>query len=102
MGHLVRGRPDGTVDLLVHVSRGEHGPLPRPAGQYAWRARATDGRLTGPYTAWCHFRVDHTPPTAEVTTDATPKNVGVEATFTLKGTDTGSEIACARWQDRSV
>ncbi|MFE2876625.1 FG-GAP repeat domain-containing protein [Streptomyces roseus] len=67
-------------------------------GQYAWRARATDGKLTGPYTAWCYFRVDHTPPTAEITTDASPKRVGEEATFTLKGTDTGSGIACARWR----
>lgn len=76
--------------------------LLKDGGQYAWRARATDGKLTGPYSAWCHFRVDHTPPTAEVVTDATPKKVGVEATFTLKGTDTGSEIACARWQDTPV
>ncbi|KMO98491.1 FG-GAP repeat domain-containing protein [Streptomyces roseus] len=69
-------------------------------GQYAWRARATDGKLTSPYTAWCYFRVDHTPPTAEVTTDASPKRAGEEATFTLKGTDTdaGSGIACARWR----
>ncbi|CAM5485063.1 hypothetical protein SAVIM338S_03349 [Streptomyces avidinii] len=71
-------------------------------GQYAWRARATDGKLTGAYSAWCYFRVDHTQPTAEVTTDATPKKVGEEATFTLKGTDTGSEIACARWQTTPV
>ncbi|MFE5722759.1 FG-GAP repeat domain-containing protein [Streptomyces erythrochromogenes] len=76
--------------------------LLKDGGQYAWRARASDGKLTGPYTPWCHFRVDHTPPTAEVTTDATPKHAGVEATFTLKGTDTGSEIACARWQDTPV
>ncbi|MEV6955836.1 hypothetical protein [Streptomyces sp. NPDC051183] len=67
-------------------------------GQYAWRARATDSKLTSPYTAWCYFRVDRTPPTAEVTTDASPKKVGEEATFTLKGADTGSEIACARWR----
>ncbi|MFD3542699.1 hypothetical protein ACFWUQ_24860 [Streptomyces sp. NPDC058662] len=67
-------------------------------GLYAWRARATDGKLTSAYTAWCYFRVDHAPPTAEVTTDATPKRVGEEATFTLKGADRGSEIACARWQ----
>lgn len=67
-------------------------------GQYAWRVRATDGKLTSPYTAWCYFRVDHTQPTAEVTTDGTPKKVGEEAAFTLKGTDTGSGIACARWQ----
>ncbi|MFJ6798180.1 hypothetical protein [Streptomyces sp. NPDC091268] len=66
-------------------------------GRYAWRARATDGKLTSPYTAWCYFRVDRTPPTAEITTDAAPKVVGQEATFTLKGADTGSEIACARW-----
>ncbi|WP_030706699.1 FG-GAP repeat domain-containing protein [Streptomyces sp. NRRL F-2580] len=72
--------------------------LLKDGGQYAWRARSTDGKLTSPYTAWCHFRVDHAPPTAEVTTDASPKKVGEEATFTLKGTDTGSEIACARWQ----
>lgn len=71
-------------------------------GQYAWRARATDGKLTSPYTAWCYFRVDHTAPTAEVTTDAAPKKVGEEAAFTLKGTDTGSEIACARWQTSAV
>ncbi len=76
--------------------------LLKDGGRYAWRARATDGKLTGPYTAWCHFRVDHTPPTAEVTTDGSPKKVGEEATFTLKGTDTGSEIACARWQDTPV
>ncbi|MFF7298378.1 FG-GAP repeat domain-containing protein [Streptomyces sp. NPDC008265] len=76
--------------------------LLKDGGQYAWRARATDGKLTGPYTSWCYFRVDHTPPTAEVTTDATPKTVGQEAAFTLKGTDTGSEIACARWQDTPV
>lgn len=72
--------------------------LLKDGGQYAWRARATDGKLTGPYTAWCYFRVDHTRPTAEVTTDETPKKVGEEATFTLKGTDGGSGIACARWQ----
>lgn len=71
-------------------------------GQYAWRARATDGKLTSPYTAWCYFRVDHTPPTAEITTDETPKKVGEAATFTLKGTDTGSEIACARWRTTST
>ncbi|MFD5618553.1 FG-GAP repeat domain-containing protein [Streptomyces yangpuensis] len=76
--------------------------LLKDGGQYAWRARATDGRLTSAYTAWCHFRVDHTPPTAEVTTDASPKKVGEEATFTLKGADTGSELACARWQDTPV
>ncbi|MFJ6780716.1 FG-GAP repeat domain-containing protein [Streptomyces yangpuensis] len=75
--------------------------LLKDGGQYAWRARATDG-LTSAYTAWCHFRVDHTPPTAEVTTDASPKKVGEEATFTLKGADTASEIACARWQDTPV
>ncbi|MFI6001390.1 FG-GAP repeat domain-containing protein [Streptomyces sp. NPDC051366] len=69
-------------------------------GQYAWRARSSDGTLTGPYTAWCYFRVDHTQPTAEVTTDATPKKVGKEATFTLHGSDAsnGSGIACARWR----
>lgn len=67
-------------------------------GQYAWRARATDGKLTSPYTAWCYFRVDLDGPTAEITTDAAPKTVGQEATFTLKGADTGSELACARWQ----
>ncbi|MFJ3831565.1 hypothetical protein ACIPWI_26880 [Streptomyces sp. NPDC090046] len=71
--------------------------LVKDGGQYAWRARATDGKLTSPYTAWCHFRVDQTQPTAEVTTDDTPKKVGEEATFTLKGTDGGSGIACARW-----
>lgn len=71
-------------------------------GQYAWRARATDGKLTGAYTPWCYFRVDTTQPSAEVTTDATPKKVGEEATFTLKGTDTGSGIACARWQTDST
>ncbi|MFJ7208296.1 hypothetical protein ACIQWR_32805 [Streptomyces sp. NPDC098789] len=71
-------------------------------GQYAWRARSTDGTLTGPYTAWCYFRVDHTPPTAEVTTDATPKQVGQLATFTLRGSDTGSGIACARWSTDTV
>ncbi|MGW6782527.1 FG-GAP repeat domain-containing protein [Streptomyces sp. NPDC054987] len=76
--------------------------LLKDGGQYAWRARATDGKLASAYTAWCHFRVDHTPPTAEVTTDASPKKVGEEATFTLKGADTGSEIACARWQDTPV
>ncbi|WP_331720566.1 VCBS repeat-containing protein (plasmid) [Streptomyces sp. NBC_00161] len=67
--------------------------------QYAWRARTSDGQLTGPYTQWCYFRVDHTPPTADVTTDATPKRAGEEAVFTLHGsdTDTGSGIACARW-----
>ncbi|MET9699953.1 VCBS repeat-containing protein [Streptomyces sp. NPDC006529] len=70
--------------------------------QYAWRARAADGKSTGPYTAWCYFRVDRTPPTAEVTTDATPKKVGEEATFTLRGADTGSEIACARWSTTST
>ncbi|WP_327168281.1 VCBS repeat-containing protein [Streptomyces subrutilus] len=71
-------------------------------GRYAWRARATNGKLTGPYTSWCHFRVDSTPPTAEVTTDASPKKAGEEASFTLSGTDTGSEIACARWRTTSV
>ncbi|WP_158734412.1 hypothetical protein [Streptomyces sp. NRRL F-2747] len=72
----------------------------KDGGQYAWRARTTDGKLTGPYTAWCYFRVDHTPPTAEVTTDAAPKKVGEEAVFTLHGSDadTGSGIACARWR----
>lgn len=69
-------------------------------GQYAWRARATDGKLTSPYTAWCYFRVDQEQPTAAVTTDANPKKVGEEATFTLKGgdTETGSGLACARWR----
>lgn len=76
--------------------------LLKDGGQYGWRARTTDGTLTSPYTAWCYFRVDHTPPTAEVTTDATPKRVGEEATFTLKGADTGSEIACARWRTSST
>ncbi|MFF3089700.1 hypothetical protein ACFVRB_32360 [Streptomyces nojiriensis] len=76
--------------------------LLKDGGQYAWRARATDGKLTSPYTAWCYFRVDHTQPTAEVTTDETPKKVGEEATFTLKGTDGGSGIACARWQTTPV
>ncbi|MFD5416100.1 hypothetical protein [Streptomyces nojiriensis] len=76
--------------------------LLKDGGQYAWRARATDGKLTSPYTAWCYFRVDHTQPTAEVTTDETPKKVGEEATFTLKGTDGGSGIACARWQTSPV
>ncbi|WKD34916.1 FG-GAP repeat domain-containing protein [Streptomyces xanthophaeus] len=76
--------------------------LLKDGGQYAWRARATDGKLTSPYTAWCYFRVDHTRPTAEVTTDETPKKVGEEATFTLKGTDDGSGIACARWQTSPV
>ncbi|AWZ06505.1 MULTISPECIES: VCBS repeat-containing protein [unclassified Streptomyces] len=76
--------------------------LLKDGGQYAWRARATDGKLTGAYSAWCYFRVDHTQPTAEVSTDATPKMQGVEATFTLKGTDTGSEIACARWQTTPI
>ncbi|MBT1186666.1 hypothetical protein HET69_22345 [Streptomyces sp. CJ_13] len=71
--------------------------LLKDGGQYAWRARATDGTLTSPYTAWCHFRVDQTQPTAEVTTDASPKEQGKEASFTLKATDTGSGIACARW-----
>lgn len=72
--------------------------LLKDGGQYAWRARTTDGKLTSAYTAWCYFRVDHTPPTSDVATDTSPKKVGEEATFTLKGTDTGSEIACARWQ----
>lgn len=76
--------------------------LLKDGGRYAWRARATDGKLTSPYTTWCHFRVDHTRPTAEVTTDETPKKVGEEATFTLKGTDGGSGIACARWQTSPV
>ncbi|MFF4005746.1 hypothetical protein [Streptomyces sp. NPDC001717] len=76
--------------------------LLKDGGQYAWRARATDGKLTSPYTAWCYFRVDHTQPTAEVTTDSTPKKQGVEATFTLKGSDSGSGIACARWQTSPV
>ncbi|MCM1973293.1 VCBS repeat-containing protein [Streptomyces sp. G1] len=71
-------------------------------GQYGWRARATDGKLTSPYTPWCYFRVDKTPPTAKVTTDAKPKKVGQEASFTLHGTDTGSEIACARWQTQQT
>ncbi|WP_407838585.1 hypothetical protein ACE1OC_23015 [Streptomyces sp. DSM 116496] len=74
------------------------GDLLKEGGQYGWRARATDGKLTGAYTPWCYFRVDTTHPTAEVTTDAKPKRVGQEATFTLHGTDTGSGIACARWQ----
>lgn len=76
--------------------------LLKDGGQYAWRARATDGKLDSPYTAWCYFRVDHTQPTAEVTTDESPKRVGEEATFTLKGTDGGSGIACARWQTTPV
>ncbi|MFB7981137.1 FG-GAP repeat domain-containing protein [Streptomyces vinaceus] len=69
-------------------------------GQYAWRARSSDATLTGAYTPWCYFRVDHTPPTAEVTTDTKPKKVGEEATFTLRGSDAdgGSGIACARWR----
>ncbi|MFD7029035.1 FG-GAP repeat domain-containing protein [Streptomyces sp. NPDC059917] len=71
-------------------------------GQYAWRARSTDGTLTGPYTAWCYFRVDHTPPTAGITTDATPKKVGQLAGFTLRGSDSGSGIACARWSTDPV
>lgn len=71
-------------------------------GLYAWRARTTDGKLTGPYTAWCYFRVDHTSPTADVTTDVTPKKVGQEAVFTLHGSDTGSGIACARWRTTST
>ncbi|MFF4293391.1 FG-GAP repeat domain-containing protein [Streptomyces vinaceus] len=72
----------------------------KDGGQYAWRARTTDGKLTGPYTAWCYFRVDHTPPTAQVTTDATPKKAGEDAVFTLRGSDadTGSGMACARWR----
>ncbi len=67
--------------------------------QDAWRARTSDGQLTGPYTQWCYFRVDHIPPTADMTTDATPKKAGEEAVFTLHGsdTDTGSGIVCARW-----
>ncbi|MGW6704366.1 hypothetical protein ACWGDE_05680 [Streptomyces sp. NPDC054956] len=76
--------------------------LLKDGGQYAWRARATDGKLTSTPSAWCFFRVDHTPPTAEVTTDATPKQEGVEATFTLKGGDTGSGLACARWQTTPI
>ncbi|MET9959438.1 VCBS repeat-containing protein [Streptomyces sp. NPDC006326] len=71
-------------------------------GLYAWRARTADGKLTGSYTAWCYFRVDHTSPTADVTTDATPKKVGEEAVFTLHGSDTGSGIACARWRTTST
>ncbi|MFI5986733.1 FG-GAP repeat domain-containing protein [Streptomyces sp. NPDC051555] len=74
----------------------------KDGGQYAWRARSNDGTLTGPYTAWCYFRVDHTSPTAEVTTDATPKKVGQLAGFTLRGSDTGSGIACARWSTDTV
>ncbi|WP_405439897.1 hypothetical protein OG373_22355 [Streptomyces avidinii] len=76
--------------------------LLKDGGQYAWRARATDGKLTSPYTAWCYFRVDHTRPTAEVTTDEAPKKVGEEANFTVKGADSGSGIACARWQTSPV
>ncbi|MGW5402102.1 hypothetical protein [Streptomyces sp. NPDC003952] len=76
--------------------------LLKEGGQYGWRARATNGKLTSAYTPWCYFRVDRTPPTAEVTTDAKPKKVGQEASFTLHGTDTGSEIACARWQTDSL
>ncbi|MFE4262412.1 FG-GAP repeat domain-containing protein [Streptomyces sp. NPDC056883] len=71
-------------------------------GQYGWRARATDGKLTSPYTPWCYFRVDKTPPTAKVTTDSKPKRVGQEASFTLHATDIGSEVACARWQTRQT
>ncbi|WP_327130838.1 VCBS repeat-containing protein [Streptomyces sp. NBC_01343] len=69
-------------------------------GRYAWRARTSDATLTGPYSAWCCFRVDHTPPTANVTTDAMPKKVGEEAAFTLHGSDAdgGSGIACAHWR----
>ncbi|MDD9377126.1 hypothetical protein M8Z33_10665 [Streptomyces sp. ZAF1911] len=85
-------------DQTAYVS----GDLVKEGGQYGWRARATDGKLTGAYTPWCYFRVDKTPPTAEVTTDAKPKKVGQEASFTLHGTDTGSEIACARWQTDST
>ncbi|MEV7616882.1 hypothetical protein [Streptomyces sp. NPDC089799] len=74
--------------------------------RYAWRARATDSTLTSPYTPWCHFRVDRTPPTAAISSTDFPesgsggtptKTAGQEGTFTLRGTDLGSGIACARW-----
>ncbi|GAA1562478.1 FG-GAP-like repeat-containing protein [Streptomyces globosus] len=75
-------------------------------GRYAWRVRTADATRTSPYTAWCHFRVDRTPPTAGITSTDFPasgsggtpsKTAGQEGTFTLTGTDTGSGIACARW-----
>ncbi|MEV8536706.1 VCBS repeat-containing protein [Streptomyces sp. NPDC051211] len=74
--------------------------------QYAWRARASDGTLTSPYTSWCYFRVDRTPPTASVSSTDFPesgsggtpsKTAGQTGTFTLRGSDLGSDVACARW-----
>ncbi|MCX5406395.1 hypothetical protein OHA37_21280 [Streptomyces sp. NBC_00335] len=66
--------------------------------KYAWRARASDGKLASDYTGWCYFRVDRNYPTSSVTTDSSPKVVGQEATFTLKAADSGSGIACVRWR----
>lgn len=70
--------------------------------KYAWRARASDGKLASPYSGWCYFRVDRKHPTSSVTTDSSPKTVGQEATFTLKAVDSGSGIACVRWQTSQI
>ncbi|MER5932486.1 ricin-type beta-trefoil lectin domain protein [Streptomyces sp. NPDC002054] len=94
---------EGTVDV---------GPL-TDGHQYGWTARTTDSTLTSTDTDWCFFRIDRTPPTADVTsTDfpesgtigARPKYAGQEGTFTLTGSDPApagggrsSGLACARW-----
>ncbi|MER5933039.1 ricin-type beta-trefoil lectin domain protein [Streptomyces sp. NPDC002054] len=112
---------DDNQKTTLHHSNGNgsHGAVTVNVGpltdghEYGWLASTSDGNLTSANTDLCYFRVDRTPPTAEVTsTDfpesgtigARPKYSGQEGTFTLMGTDPApaggartSGLACARW-----
>jgi hypothetical protein len=71
----------------------------------AWRARASDGRATGPWSKTCRFAFDPTRPDAPTVSDPGGEVVGRTSTFTITPPATGvtpSSYTCALNADAPV
>jgi RHS repeat-associated protein len=65
-GTTVAGVPSGTV-----ASTAIPAGVLAEGGTYAWRAQATDGLFTSPWSAWCEFTVDTAKPRVPFVSSAT-------------------------------
>ncbi|MFD0560130.1 concanavalin A-like lectin/glucanase superfamily protein [Stackebrandtia endophytica] len=70
-GAIYRWRPPADLDQLRN---------------YWWRMQATDGQASGPWTQWCYFQVDTTPPAApELDRVGDPPLAGDDVRINLRG-----------------
>ncbi|MFZ4264263.1 DNRLRE domain-containing protein [Streptomyces arboris] len=84
----------GTSTSVASGATATHRPAALPAGDYKWRARASDGADTGAWSGWRTFSVDTTAPTVPAITSTThPSSAAWYNATTFRGALSASDAS---------